>query len=272
MQAANDPSWAIRLFKLSVLKQRKLHEIEGKLGRTEDLECLDIGSDNGVISYLLRQRGGTWTSADLNATVVDSIRSLVHERVYQIDGGRTPFAGGTFDRVVIIDFLEHIPDDAGFLQELHRILKPDGGLVINVPHVKKGWLRRLRYALGQTDEKHGHLRPGYRLEDLRRLLSENFELESATTYSKFFSELVDTLIVFAVSRRQKSLKGEATKGLVVTNEDMRQNQKMLRLYSLIYPFVWFFAKLDGLLFFTSGYSLIVRARACPASQGEAHKT
>ena len=113
-----DPQWPVRLFNKSVLKQRKLKEIALLLGETEGLQCLDIGSDNGVISYLLRQRGGRWKSADLDDAAVRSTRELVQSDVYQIDGRRTPFGTDEFDIVVIVDFLEHIQDDLGFVGEL----------------------------------------------------------------------------------------------------------------------------------------------------------
>lgn len=255
----------LRLFRRSVLKQRKYREITGMLGATAGLKCLDIGGDNGVISYLLRQRGGEWTSADLEAEVVSAIRTLVGSDVHQIDGGRTPFEADEFDCIVIIDFLEHIPDDRGFVRELYRILKPDGLLIVNVPHERDTLLRRFRQAIGQTDEKHGHLRPGYTIDSLQRLFGDHFELQRHRTYSKFFSELIDTIIVFAVSKLQerKKAKGRATsrKGLVVTGEDLKANENMFRLYSLIYPVVWFFAQFDRLLFFTSGYMMIARAQS-----------
>ena len=87
------PEWPVRLFNRSVLKQRKFREITAYLGQTQGLSCLDIGADNGVISYLLRQRGGEWQSADLDAQAVAAIRSLVGHKVFQIDGGHTPVSG-----------------------------------------------------------------------------------------------------------------------------------------------------------------------------------
>lgn len=258
---AGAAEWPLKLFARSVLKQRKWREIGALLGPVAGRRGLDIGSDNGVISYLLRGLGGSWKSADLYEATVASIRSLVGAGVYQIDGGRTPFADDEFDLVVIVDFLEHIPDDAGFVAELERILKPGGRLIVNVPHRREGLLRRLRYALGQTDEQHGHLRPGYTLPGLRRLLGERFDLHTAHTYSRFFSELIDTLIVFAAGRARGRSAGAAVsgKGLVVTGADLERNRKQFQLYTLVYPFVWLVARLDALLFFTPGYMLIAAA-------------
>jgi ubiquinone/menaquinone biosynthesis C-methylase UbiE len=268
--------WPIRLFNKSVLKQRKFKEITTLLGPTHGLHCLDIGSDNGVISYLLRQRGGTWKSADLDAQSVAAIRELVQSEVYQIEGGQTPFQDNEFDRVVIVDFLEHIPNDGECLEELFRVLKPDGELIINVPHIKPSLLRRFRLAIGQTDEKHGHLRPGYTRETLLALAGERFALEQHKTYSRFFSELIDTLIVHTVyllKQHKNKKKQQSHKGAIVTGQDLSAYKSMFRLYSLIYPIIWIFARLDQLLFWRSGYMLIVRARvrkAMPLRQETGH--
>ena len=57
-----DSEWALALFRRSVLKQRKLAEITAMLGPTAGLRCLDLGSDNGIVSLLLRRGGGDWAS------------------------------------------------------------------------------------------------------------------------------------------------------------------------------------------------------------------
>jgi ubiquinone/menaquinone biosynthesis C-methylase UbiE len=258
--------WGIRLFQKSVLKQRKLKEVTGLLGSTAGLHCLDIGSDNGVISYLLRQRGGSWKSADLDAGAVRAISSMIGEEVYQLDGGPTPFTDDEFDCIAIVDFLEHIPDDAGFIQEMYRILKPGGKLIVNVPHQKESLLRKFRHQIGQTDEKHGHLRPGYNLDSLKEVLGEFFTIERSVTYSKFFSELIDTLIVFGVSLLQRRKRTSSSKGLLVTQDDLQTNRSMFKVYALIYPVIWLFSRLDNLLFFTSGYMLIAQARVSKVPQ------
>ncbi len=248
--------WAIALFRRSVLKQRKLAEIAALLGETNEQRCLDLGSDNGVISFLLRQRGGRWSSADMTEEAVRSIRELVGDQVYATDGQSLPFEGAAFDRVVVVDMLEHVADDARFAAELRRITKPGGALIVNTPHLKDTALRRLRHAIGQTDAKHGHLRPGYTEARLDTLLGAGFLRESSRSYSKFFSEAVDTAINWAVERLGK--RGSA-KGLVVTRKDVAKHRKLFRAYSLVYPLVWLITRLDALVP-AAGYMLIARYR------------
>jgi SAM-dependent methyltransferase len=256
-EAAPDPStWPKALFRRSVLKQRKLAELVAMLGPTAGLRCLDLGSDNGVVSLLLRERGGSWASGDLTEEAVASIRGLVPEDVHLLEGDRLPFPDAVFDAVAVVDMLEHVPDEAAFVAELARVTKPGGRLVVNTPHFKDTGLRRLRHALGQTDEKHGHLRPGYSPERLGQLLAGRFAVEEHHTYSRFFSELVDTAINVAVERLGK--KG-SDKGMVVTGADLARHRKMFSIYSVLYPMVWALSRLDALVP-ASGYMLIARAR------------
>jgi SAM-dependent methyltransferase len=254
--------WAVALFNRSVLKQAKYGRVVELLDEPAGKTSLDIGADNGVISYLLRKRGGRWYSADLDPTAVASIRDLVGDDVYQLNGSSTPFPDRTFDQVVIVDFLEHIADDRAFVGELARIVKPGGTLIVNVPHLKPhSILNRIRHFIGLTDEWHGHLRPGYTLAGLRRLLQPHFVIERATTYSRAFSELVDTTLngAYEKLRRKRSTVG-SSKGLVMTRKDVEHHRKEFLLLSTLYPMLWILAKMDALLPLQSGYKLIVRAR------------
>ncbi len=248
--------WALALFRRSLLKQRKLAEILALLGPTAGLRCLDLGSDNGVVALLLREQGGEWSSGDLTEEAVASIRSLVGEEAHLVRGDSLPFPDRAFDRVVVVDMLEHVPDETAFVAELARITGPGGRLVVNTPHLKRTVLRRLRHALGQTDQKHGHLRPGYSVERLRVLLGPHFELEGHHTYSRFFSEAFDTALNWGLERLGKK---SSAKGMVVTRDDLARHRKLLRAYSAIYPVAWVMTRLDVLVP-ASGYMLIAAAK------------
>jgi SAM-dependent methyltransferase len=257
----SEVDWAVSLFRRSVLKQAKFRRIESLLDEPSGRTNLDIGADNGVISYLLRQRGGHWYSADLDERAVQSIRQLVQTDVYQLSGAHMPFERGAFDQVVVVDYLEHITDDAGFARELLRIVRPGGSVIVNVPHLKpNSRLNRFRHAIGLTDEWHGHLRPGYTAAQLGALLGPSFTIERTITYSRAFSELIDTVLNGLYVRMGKKDGPASQKGTVITQSDMRKHRKQFLLLSVLYPIFWSVAKLDALLWFQPGYKLIVRAR------------
>jgi SAM-dependent methyltransferase len=255
--------WAVALFNRSVLKQAKYRRVVQLLEDPAGRVSLDIGADNGVISYLLRQRGGRWYSADLDPGAVASIRELVQDNVYQLDGRTTPFPDHSFDQVVIVDFLEHIADDRAFMRELARIVKPGGSLIINVPHLKpRSLLNRFRHHIGLTDEWHGHLRAGYTLDHLRELLRPHFLVERSVTYSGTFSEMIDTGLngLYQLIKGPKQGSPASSKGTVVTRSDLEKLRKEFWLLSALYPLLWVVARMDALLPLQSGYKLMLRAR------------
>jgi len=260
-----ETDWALALFRKSVLKQAKLDRILELLEDPAGRSNLDVGGDNGVISYLLRQRGGRWASADLDERTVASIRQLVGSEVYRLDGPRTPFADRSFDQIVIVDYLEHIEDDRGFGRELARILRSGGTLIVNVPHVQPGSaLVRLRHRIGLTDAWHGHVRPGYTVDTLREALGPAFRIDRSITYSRFGSELVDTALngTFELVRRHRAkagAHGAASKGSVITSDDVRRYRGQLRVLAWLYPALKVVAAADRLLPWQAGHKMIARA-------------
>ena len=248
--------WALRLYRKSPLKQDKVKALLSVLGEVDGRRCLDLGSDNGVVSLLLRERGGSWASGDLTQETVEAIRSLVETDVHLVNGRRLPFTDAEFDLVVVADMIEHVADDIAFVAELARVLKPGGRLVVNTPHARTTALRRARLALGQTDEKHGHLRPGYTRESLGSLLAPSFEVRGTSTYTKAFSETVDAVMQWGLESLGKS---GSKKGMVVTGGDLGRHSKLFAAYSAVFPFVWGFSRLDLLLPWNDGYRLLIVA-------------
>ncbi len=256
--------WALSLYRRSVLKQQKFRALREILGDVSGKRCLDVGGDNGVISLLLRKLGGEWDSADLDRHTVDAISTVTGTPAQQIADGHLPFPDAHFDVVVIVDMLEHLDDDRGFVIECARLLRPGGTLIANVPHDNgETPLRRLRLAVGLTDEKHGHVRPGYGRAALTELLAPEFEVVEQRTYLRSFSELLDILL--NAGYEMKSAPQERSKkGTVITQDDWSRRRGSMRLLTLLYPVFRLFVQGDLLLFRHPGYRLLVRATRAAA--------
>jgi hypothetical protein len=77
----------------------------------------------------------------------------------------------------LFDVLEHLPDDAGSLVGVHRLLAPGGRLYLTVPAYQWLW--------SPEDELSGHCRR-YTLEGLRRVVERaGFQVEFATYFFSF---------------------------------------------------------------------------------------
>lgn len=73
------------------------------------------------------------------------------------DSRQLPFAGHSFNCVLCSEVLEHIPDYERVLQEISRVLEPEGTLALSVPRF---WPERLCWLLSgdYSREPGGHLR------------------------------------------------------------------------------------------------------------------
>jgi SAM-dependent methyltransferase len=106
-------------------------QLAGRSGRHLDLGC-------GHGEFLLALHGGTALTclgADPHAGYLAGIRrDCPGVPLQQVSvTGRLGLAGSAFGSVSMLDVLEHVPDAAGLLAEVHRILEPGGLLVLTVP-------------------------------------------------------------------------------------------------------------------------------------------
>ncbi len=253
----------LELFDASVLKQAKWRRLSEAAGDTAGLDALDLGSDNGVISHLFRQRGGKWSSADLTNETVAAIQRMVEDDVYRLSGPDLPFAEDSFDLIVVVDLLEHLNDDRRLLEEIARCLRPGGRALLNVPHALRfSLLEPVRRAIGLTDVWHGHVHHGYTANSLRKLLPPSLVLTGTRSYSRFFSQLLDTALNWAYLRKARGRVKSTAKGMVVTGDGVGSGgTSMLRR---AYPVMRAFAAADSLIPWSAGYMLLATVQKRPA--------
>jgi ubiquinone/menaquinone biosynthesis C-methylase UbiE len=72
--------------------------------------------------------------AALTSITLDLKQKDVNTRA---DIAKLPFARNTFDVIYCSHVLEHVPDDLVAISELHRVLKPGGWAVLQVPITAK---------------------------------------------------------------------------------------------------------------------------------------
>jgi SAM-dependent methyltransferase len=77
---------------------------------------------------------GVGWCADPQAVNVDRVQLPGVDVVWDVDNHPWPFDDETFEEVRAVQLFEHVVDPIGFMAEAHRVLKPDGLLLIVVPH------------------------------------------------------------------------------------------------------------------------------------------
>ena len=98
-----------------------------------DAAILDCGCGTGHNLALLRQHGRA-TGIDLTWTGLAFAHARGERAVAQASATRLPFGDGRFDVVTSFDVIYALEDadETAALQEMHRVLRPGGHLVINV--------------------------------------------------------------------------------------------------------------------------------------------
>ncbi len=137
---------------------------------------LDLGSGTGAfLSELQSKFRCLGMDFSPHALAFSKERGLVD--LIQGDAERIPLHSDSIDLVVSLDTLEHVPNDVAAFDEILRVLKPGGTLILNVPAYRWLW--------GPHDEALMHYRRYTRKFLRERLTSAGFEVRK-TSYSVFF--------------------------------------------------------------------------------------
>jgi SAM-dependent methyltransferase len=122
-------------------------EIADLLGLTSETRVLDVACGAGGPSLALVERTACrLTGLDIEPEGAAHANSLAAKRgladraaFAAVDcGGRLPFEDDTFDSVLCIDSISHLPDRFGVLLEWRRLLRKGGRLVFTDPFVLTG--------------------------------------------------------------------------------------------------------------------------------------
>lgn len=123
----------------------------------------EVGAGRGTYSQYLAERGHL-TALEPSEAHCAALRERLrdHPNVViinaQLDGAAAP---GSYDTVVLLNVLEHIPDDHQALGDIYESLAPGGKIVL--------WVPAFEALYGKFDQRIGHYRR-YRRDQLLALL------------------------------------------------------------------------------------------------------
>ncbi len=143
-------------------------------------KVLEIGCGSGNFTILMAEDGRQVTGIDLHAPYIETAeRRLAGYPLAKVYcGDATQFSGSElYDSIVMLDVLEHIEDDIGFLKKIRASLKPGGRLVLKVP--------AYRWLYTPMDQAIGHFRRYDRRSMKASLQAAGFELVDQSFFNVF---------------------------------------------------------------------------------------
>ena len=128
----------------------------GRLELTPASRVLDVAcGSGGPALHLARTTGARVVGVDVNPAGIETAREAAHREGLEglagferADASRPlPFDDASFDAVVCIDAINHLPDRRSVLRDWHRLLRPGGRILFTDPVVVTGLLTSEELAL-----------------------------------------------------------------------------------------------------------------------------
>lgn len=144
-------------------------------------QALDIGAAAGGNTRVLEAAGWHSTALEYSATGVELAlaRGLT---VIQGDARKIPFEDDHFGLVVAFDVLEHIEEDQQVVDEIARVVRPGGLVLIAVPADPRLW--------SEHDADVGHVRRYTRPELVALFDNDRFAIESVRSWNVLLRPVV----------------------------------------------------------------------------------
>lgn len=158
---------------LCFLRFRKIFRHIPKNSRILDLGC----GYNGKFLQKIRENisSGVGVDISVNYNISDSkIKLIAHDL-----NEKLPFPENEFDVVISLAILEHLLNPELSLEEIHRVLKPGGILLLTTPSIySKPILEFFSFKLGLISEKEIRDHKHYASRDILRRYCENIGFSS----------------------------------------------------------------------------------------------
>ena len=99
---------------------------------------LDIGCKYAILRDIInsQNKGLDYYGTDISENVLSEIKEFDQSKFKVADVSQNiPFPSKYFDFIFALEIMEHVETPTKMLQEIHRILKDDGTLILSVPNI-----------------------------------------------------------------------------------------------------------------------------------------
>jgi len=119
----------------------------------EGQRLLEIGTGNGNVLQSLASSYEECSGTEISKPRLKLLKEIVARNsnvnilYHNIEHEVLPFPDAYFDTVILVAVVEHLVDPLSALQEIYRVIKEGGRLIIDTPNFAK-WTRRLKLFFG----------------------------------------------------------------------------------------------------------------------------
>ena len=140
-------------------EQRKRVLFEGRLDRLSTPvpganRICDVGCADGQFMLLARERGWACSGIELNPPAARRARERGFEVIEGDVAAMSRLPWGQFDLVTAWDSLEHVPDAARFAEQLVRLTKREGVIMVSTLNIESLAFRIFRTGWSMVQEDH----------------------------------------------------------------------------------------------------------------------
>ena len=167
--------------------------IEETIGHYACSPCLDVGCGGGRMVALTSSAMPSF-GVELSERALHAARERGVSGLAQAEAGSLPFRSGTFGTVLALDVVEHHPRPDILMEEVKRVLKDDGVVIVTVPAFQWMW--------SHTDHALGHYRRYTRASLVAEFDRAGLSVERATYFHSWL------LLVAWTFRRFRGLFGK----------------------------------------------------------------
>ncbi|MCW8848809.1 MAG: methyltransferase domain-containing protein [Melioribacteraceae bacterium] len=176
--------------------ERRVHEfIISKIKKNVN-NILDVGAGSAWVAQHFKDSEIRVVSLDISLLNVKKAKSIVtvknHTQIVA-DSFKLPFDNNTFDCVIASEIIEHVIDPKLFIEELFRVVKPSGSLIITTPYKEK-----LRYYLCVHCNKKTPIHAHIHSFDENKLLKMSPKDVNYSSYSIFGNKLLIFLRTYVI--------------------------------------------------------------------------
>jgi ubiquinone/menaquinone biosynthesis C-methylase UbiE len=175
----------------------KIKIVSRLLGDIEGKSVLDIGIGEGFFSRLCIQKKARTISLDFADPMIQYHRENNPDfTLVQADAQYLPFKTESFDTILALDVIEHLPSPPDFLNEVNRVLKTGGRLILTTPNTGNIIEETLKmpfrvlskvfpFEMREKDADHCTHIKEFSVRELRALLkTSNFKIRKFDTFNE----------------------------------------------------------------------------------------